>query len=318
MATGKAVATRGGAGLEVVSIDNYPALIDGVGGLMEVLQENVGEGLRASDLTRVSAPTGGRLSFEIPDPLNPGRPEMVHALEDVVLIHWRHARAYWPVDPSAPDSISHAPPTCSSADGKFPVATGEFGDMGARKGENVPLLIAGEAKRTCEPCPMNQFGSHHKGNGKACKQQLLLFTLREGDLLPTLLSVPPTSLKLVRTFMISLSAKLQMHYSGVRMTFSLKEASSNGNDYSQIVPSITGLLEGARKTRLGGPEEGTPAAFAYNYSQEFAKVLTVETVLDAAAGPAADEGDNVPAGLFDGGDGLGGDFADHTGESEGT
>ncbi|HZE01395.1 MAG TPA: hypothetical protein VE155_06480 [Pseudonocardiaceae bacterium] len=312
---GKAVATRGSAGLETVSVDNYPALIDGVDGLLDVLQDNVGTGLNANDLTRVSAPTGGRLSFEIPDPLNPGRPEMVHALEDVVLIHWQHARSYWPVDPANPDSISHTPPTCSSADGKFPIATGEFGDFGDSRNMNIPLLINGEQRRTCEGCPMNAFGSHHKGSGKACKQQLLLFVLREGDLLPTLLAVPPTSLKLVRTFMISLSAKLQMHYSGVRMTFALKEASSNGNDYSQIVPSITGLLEGARKTRLGGPEDGSPAALSYKYAQEFAKVLTVETIVAAAAGPSED-GEVMPQGLSE--DGLGGDFADHGSEPEGT
>jgi len=322
------LARRGEAGLETVDLELYPALVDGVGNLAQVMEENVGRRMQLSDLTRITVPTGGGQSFEITD-------ELTHETDNVkyiegVLVHWQRSRVWWP--PTEGDELSHEPPHCSSVDGRVPVPGGAFADGGTHSNRNIPIRIAGHEQpvRACRDCPMNQFGSHPKEGrkGKACKEQILLFVLRPGDTLPVIIVVPPTSKVVVENFMVKLSTRYSAHHSGFQLRFGLVKV-EKGNTYSQIVPTLVGVLDGI--TRGGDPDPNTPAGVARLYSREFAGLLTTEDLIEAATGGGRSTEDGDPStnghrhsDILDDGDlppdldgnpsGLGGDFADHEAE----
>lgn len=298
---------RGESSLTPVDIENYPALIEGVGALAEVMEKNAGRKLQLSDLTRITVPTGGGQSFEIFDELT-RETDNVKTIEGV-LVHWRRSRVYWPAPAPGQPEISHEPPSCTSVDGRFPVPGGAFGDGGESANRNLPVTVNGEQRRTCAKCPMNEWGSHPKEGrrGKACKEQILLFILPPGETLPVIVSVPPTSKAGVERFMVKLSTTHSAHYSGFQLRFGLTKVEKAGSEpYSQLVPTLVGPMEGVSRT--GAPHPDTPAAAAYAYATEFANLLTVEDIIEAAAGNASSngvvEGDVIP-------DGLGGDFAPH-------
>jgi hypothetical protein len=312
------VARRDEGAVATFDYDTFPVLAEGVDALSDVLDANVGdEGIKLTDLTRVRFPTGGATAWEIPDDLT-GEPETTRTIRGM-LVHWQPSRVYWDPPAEGEPETTNEPPICSSVDGKVPVPGGAFGDDGEYAHRNLPVLVEGRGNvRTCEHCPMNQWGSHPKEGrkGKACKQQILLFVVREGETLPTIVSVPPTSLAVIRATMVKLSARYQMHFSQFVFDLSLEKI-TKGETYSKLVIRVAGLLDGARKGRQG-PVEDSPAASALAFSHEFAKMLTPADVIEAAAGSGretnghvrtgASVDDVIPGGLADD-DELGGDFA---------
>lgn len=129
---------------------------------------------------RIKIPGGGTLQFEMPsdDPDNPVYSKTIEG----VIIYNHPASAYWPEGAEYDDNVS---PLCSSVDGK----TG-YGDPGG----------------DCNLCPWNQYGTgtDAKGNpskGKACKNMRHLYILQNGEYMPVLLALPPTSLKAFNDFM---------------------------------------------------------------------------------------------------------------------
>ena len=131
------------------------------------------EGLQIS-FQRVKIPGGGVLQFEMPGD-NPEEPDYVKTIEGVIL--YSHPNfAYWPDGMEYDDNVS---PLCTSIDGK----TG-----------------CGSPGGACAACPLNQYGTatDSKGNptkGKACKNMRNLYILRNGESMPIVLSLPPTSLR---------------------------------------------------------------------------------------------------------------------------
>ena len=143
------------------------------GDLAEAVAEEM-DGLGALSFDRVKIPAGGSISFELPGE-DEDNPESSPALVGVILDH--HAvNAYWR------DAFSggNAQPDCSSIDGKKGMIreTGEIKD--------------------CASCPYNQFGSD--GRGKACKNMHRLYILQEGNPVPIVLALPPSSLKSLRDY----------------------------------------------------------------------------------------------------------------------
>ena len=129
------------------------------------------DGLGQIPFDTVKIPSGGGLAFELSGD-DPDNPETVQSLTGVILHH--HAvNSYWPGEFDGSNNV----PDCSSADGKqgLDIKTGEV--------------------RDCSTCPFNQFGSSSKGNGKACKNGHRIYLLRSGEVLPVLISLPPTSLR---------------------------------------------------------------------------------------------------------------------------
>lgn len=194
------------------------------GELADVLTTNMGPtGLSAQDLDRVIVPPGGGLAFAVPTLEGE---ESIQELEGVI-VAFRNANAYWSV--SLDESGGGSPPDCASADGIY-----GNGDPGG----------------SCELCPMNQFGSSPKGEGKACKNTIQLFLCRPDDLLPLVISCPPTSIKAVRQYMRRLSSKALPYFAVITRLKLQREKSGAGITYSEIVPSFVRTLDGAERERV--------------------------------------------------------------------
>lgn len=127
------------------------------------------DGLRPT-FERIKIPAGGALSYEVPGD-DPNSPDMAKDFCAVILYHH-------PVNSYFKEKFNGSanPPECSSIDGKIGVErdSGECHD--------------------CKTCPMAQFGSGENG-GMACKQKRCLYLLREGEILPILMTLPTGSMQ---------------------------------------------------------------------------------------------------------------------------
>lgn len=143
--------------------------------LAQMLSEEL-DGMGQVPFDTVKIPSGGGLAFEIPGD-DPDAPETVQSLLGVI-VHHHPINTYWEHDFDGSNNL----PDCSSMDGKRGVdnKTGEV--------------------RDCASCPFNQFGSGKNG-GKACKNGHRIYLLRENELLPILLTLPPTSLKAFKEYL---------------------------------------------------------------------------------------------------------------------
>ena len=141
--------------------------------MAEGIEEEM-DGLGQIPFDRVKIPSGGGLAFEIPGE-DEENPESATELVGVIL-HHHPVNTYWK------ESFSGAneQPDCSSIDGKTGIER-ETGEI-----------------KSCATCPYNQFGSD--GQGKACKNIHRIYLLREGNPVPVILSLPPTSLKSLRDY----------------------------------------------------------------------------------------------------------------------
>lgn len=188
----------------------YLALSGDNGALQEALTENVGEDqLSEFDIDRVRMPTGGGTTWEVPTL------EGVTSTQEIegIIIAWFNRRAYW----AGKYSGGNEPPQCSSLDG----VTG-VGDPGG----------------DCAQCPFAQFGSSQNPespNAQACKQVRQLFVLTPEAMLPTVITLPATSLKPIRSYMFRLTSASIPH-TGIITKFSLeKDKSATGYDYAKVV-----------------------------------------------------------------------------------
>lgn len=185
------------------------------------------DGLGQIPFDTVKIPSGGGLAFELSSD-DPDNPETVQSLTGVILHH--HAvNSYWPGEFDGSNNV----PDCSSADGKqgLDIKTGEV--------------------RDCATCPFNQFGSsskgNGKGNGKACKNGHRIYLLRSGEVLPVLISLPPTSLRAFKDYVAKRLVVKGKRTSSVLTTIKLKrEKSADGITYSSCVFSKAGDLTPAQ------------------------------------------------------------------------
>lgn len=181
------------------------------------------DGLGQIPFDTVKIPSGGGLAFELSGD-DPDNPETVQSLTGVILHH--HAvNSYWPGEFDGSNNV----PDCSSADGKqgLDIKTGEV--------------------RDCSTCPFNQFGSSSKGNGKACKNGHRIYLLRSGEVLPVLISLPPTSLRAFKDYVAKRLVVKGKRTSSVLTTIKLKrEKSADGITYSSCVFTKAGDLTQAQ------------------------------------------------------------------------
>lgn len=201
------------AALAVIENFELPVLSDDMG---QALAEEM-EGLQLS-FPRIKIPSGGGLAFEVPgdDPENPDAEKEIVG----VIVDHHPVNAYWQ------DKYSGAnnPPDCASMDGKIGVD---------QDGNRKP----------CNSCPMNEWGTAEDGRGKACKNMHRVYILREGEMLPLLLTLPPTSLKNLSDYIALRIVSKGMRSYGVVTKVSLKKAQNAGGiNYSQAVFSLAGKL----------------------------------------------------------------------------
>lgn len=175
------------------------------------LAKVMAEELNGLDATfeRIKLPSSGSTVFEVPG--ENGEMETVKEFSGVILHHHTLFTYYQNKYTGA-----NNPPDCGSFDG----VTGQ-GNPGGR----------------CKTCQHNQFGAGDNG-GKTCKNRRRIYILREGDIFPLLLHLPPGSLREFTNYLKRLLTNtLQSNMIVTR--FSLKKATNKGNMvYSQARFSV--------------------------------------------------------------------------------
>lgn len=168
------------------------------------------EGLGSISLDVIKIPAGGGIMFEIPSG-DPENPDVAKEIEGVIV--WHHpVNTYWSKEFTGEDAM----PDCVSLDGK------------------VGKDMHSERMINCSTCQLNQFGS--KGAGKACRNSHRLYILRQGDALPLILSVPPSSLKTLKEYIAKRIIARNKRTACVITKIALKKAQSSGGiTYSQAV-----------------------------------------------------------------------------------
>ena len=193
-----------------------PFVLPNSGGLNVDVAEDM-DGFTPS-FQRIKIPGGGVTQFEMPSD-DPSQPNYEQKLEVAILFN--HANnSYWPEGSEYDDET---PPQCQSADGK----TG-YGDPGG----------------ICLTCALNKFGSDSRGSGKACKNMRTLYVLRSGDMMPYILSLPPTSIKAWREFYNKSFYYRNRPSYGSLVEITLTRKSSNGFDYGVAVFKLVRDFEG--------------------------------------------------------------------------
>lgn len=218
---------------------------------MSVIREEL-DGLGQIPFDIIKIPSGGGIAFEVPGD-DSENPDMAKEVVGVIVDH--HPMNSWWADEY---SGGNAPPDCASIDGK----TGIF----AGTGECLD----------CATCQRNQFGSD--GNGKACKNLHRLYVLREGEPLPVIFNIPPTSLKAFKDYLAKRIVLKGKRAFQVVTKITLKKAQNAGGiAYSQAVftkvgdltqeqvdaikPTVAAVKEMARKMPVNDQPIGAEVEF---------------------------------------------------------
>ncbi len=203
----------------------FPALSQDPARIMEVIRENLGgDSLSAWDLDRITIPAGGGLAWSVPS-LDGVKPEQFLL---GVIVYVQNARAYWKQTFDA--SGGGNPPDCVSED----AVTG-VGDPGGE----------------CRKCPYAAFGSGRDGRGQACKQIRRLFMLRQDEILPMVVNLPPTSLKNSKDYLLRLASH-GVSMSAIVTRIGLAQDKANGITYSKAVFAKVGNLTEQQAKAAGG------------------------------------------------------------------
>lgn len=207
--------------------------------ISSIIKEEL-DGLGQIPFDTVKVPSGGGLAFELPGD-DPDAPETAQDITGVI-VHHHPVNAYWK-DAYTGGSQQ---PDCSSIDGK----------MG--------LEVASGELRSCEGCPYNLYGSAGDGsNSKACKNGHRVYILREGEVLPLLLTLPPTSLRAFKDYLakrIVLKGKRSWHVI-TRITLK-REQNAGGIKYSSCVFAKAGDLDQQQLEALSGTVDAVKALSA--------------------------------------------------------
>ena len=205
---------------EIVKSEGNGAVAQYTGGvdLGSILAEEL-DGLNLS-FDRIKIPSGGGLAFEVPGD-DPDSPDTVKEFKAVIL-HHHPINCYYKEEYTGGNN----PPDCGSMDGHIGI-DGETGEV-----------------KSCADCPFNKFGSGKNG-AKACKQKRRIYLLREGEALPTMLSLPTGSLGEFSKYVMRLLSKGRKT-NGVVTKFTLKKAQNSGGiNYSQAVFAVDRVLTDA-------------------------------------------------------------------------
>lgn len=218
--TGLAKTTTDARKGELISVENYGIVYDQDS--LSAFQDNLeGETISEFDLDQLKVPSGGGTAWSVPGLNGSTNQDSVIG----VILSMSIRRGYW--KGAEPDG---SPPDCESSNG----ITGN-GDPGG----------------DCAACGHNQFNTSLKsdgstGKGKRCRETRSVLFLREEDQLPIVVTVPPTSLKAMKRYIMKLPG-VAMHQAVT--TLSLAKVEGNP-PYSVIVPTYVGHVSEEHGARL--------------------------------------------------------------------
>jgi hypothetical protein len=220
--------------ITTIDTGTYLALADG-GEIAEAMAANLGEGsaLKESDLTRVRIPSSAGTQWTVPGLL---QDEITPSL-DGILVYQCVRGVLWAGD--------------EPEEGSLPLMVTDDLKIGRLVADNPPQnfldaiephRIVGTDHYKWSDIPQNQWGSGKNGEGKRCKEQRVLFILRETEPLPLVVTIQPGSLKNWQQFIVALT-KAGIPYWRAVITLTLeKDKSATGVAYSKVVPQLVGTL----------------------------------------------------------------------------
>lgn len=203
----------------------YLAIQKGIDSVIETIETNLGgERISPSDLARIKMGLGGITQWIVE---GVDGEEMAKTIQGIA-IHMKLARSYWPGEFDG----KKTPPQCWSDDSKY--GMGDPGDH--------PEKAQGKTTGfDCFTCPQAQFGSDG-GRGQACKQTRQVFLLDPKKLLPSVIILPPTSLTIMRKFLMGMASE-DLSFHAAVIEFALKQvANPDGIKYAEVVPRVVERL----------------------------------------------------------------------------
>ncbi len=199
--------------------------------LRDVIAEEM-DGLGTIPFDVIKIPSGGGIAFDLPG--DDDNPQVATEIVGIIVDH-HPVNGYWEGDFDG----SNNPPLCASFDGK-----------------TATFYESGEI-RSCANCPLNQFGSAAKGKGKACKNMHRLYILRDGETLPIMFNLPPSSIAGWRDY---LGKKIVIKGKNSWMVLTKislkKEKSADGIPYSRAVFTKVGDLTVDECVKIKSTVEG--------------------------------------------------------------
>ncbi len=196
--------------------ENLPEGIDAKA-YQDLLKENM-EGIENPEFPLIKILHAGTLAFQVPPDVD-GNVQQKKEFSGIILLHQR-VNAYW--EKPFAETGGGVLPDCASYDGK-----------------------TGSVHGDCSKCKFNAFGSDNKETGKACKNMIRVFIRLDKDLLPSLLSVPPTSMREFNNYMVRLLSKKHAAVSVVTKFSLVGSKNKTGIDYSKLVCSMEKKAEKA-------------------------------------------------------------------------
>jgi len=157
--------------------------------LRELIADNMGDGGIPDvwALTRIVVPTGGATFWTVGD-------EPVKTITGII-VHQREVRRYY--EKSLDDGGEKGPPDC----GSFDMVHG-----------------VGRPGGACAACPLAAWGSATKPGeereqrGQACRTYRMLVMQFHDRLLPSVVMVPPTSLKELNRYLTDLTSEMRLYH----------------------------------------------------------------------------------------------------------
>jgi hypothetical protein len=265
---GTDIVLRSSGGSLTVSDDfaaKYPAFAPDEE-MAEMIADTLGdEDISIANLPRIRVPAAGGTQWAI---VAGGEETYVKELKGTLVLV-KPQRVFWiETEPSG------KAPDCSSSDGKVPNPGGVFHPDGER-GEQNPTGL-------CANCPMSQKGSdpNPKNRGSWCKDQRLLFFVQEGQMFPSIVVAPPSSIREVTQFRMDLLNQRRALWS-TEVALTLEKAANSAS------------IEFARiKLRKTGEIDPDDAKAVKDYG-DYIKVLVAQTghtVVDGNAAPSGGDG----------------------------
>jgi hypothetical protein len=183
--------------------------------IREAVQVNLGEKMSAGDLQVIRLPAGGGTAWTLQNLEGEKTEKELYG----IIVGWRDTRSYWSVPMDQSDG--NAPPDCASVDA---------------------CVGVGKPGGDCRTCRFAQFGSGPNGEGQACKLMRQLLFLRQENVLPEIVNLPPSSLKPVRQYLARLTARALTCY-GLITRIGLERAQNlRGIIYSRTIFTAGDLL----------------------------------------------------------------------------
>lgn len=201
--------------------------------LQEAMDSIAGESFGPSNLLRVKMPSSGMTKWQVPDGV--GGIELLDSIRGLLVYHQKHGVLWGSEDPK-PGLM----PVLRTYDLKVAEQVGPIPDNMIDALEKCRI---DERHFDWEKCPFNQWGTGKGGIGKRCREQRILFILRESDLYPIVVTIQPSSLTTWRNFFLHLPTAARCPYYRCVIELSLKSSTSTGGQqYAEVVPRLVGKV----------------------------------------------------------------------------